>query len=114
MNAGDQTVRIPESMRAVVLTAHGSMDKLVFHNDWPVPKPDNNEVLIKVTACGMNNTDVNTRSGWYSKAVSEATTEEAYDSVGSSDPCWLPLIRLRIFTLPNRLLSTNATPEILC
>ena len=57
-------------MRAVVLTAHGSMDKLVFHNDWPVPKPDNNEVLIKVTACGMNNTDVNTRSGWYSKAAS--------------------------------------------
>ena len=81
-------MRIPETMRAVVLTAHGGMDKLVFHNDWPVPKPNNNEVLIKVAACGMNNTDVNTRSGWYSKAVSEATTGEAYDSIGTSDPSW--------------------------
>ena len=81
-------MRIPETMRAVVLTAHGGMDKLVLHNDWPVPKPNNNEVLIKVAACGMNNTDVNTRSGWYSKAVSEATTGEAYDSIGTSDPSW--------------------------
>ena len=81
-------MRIPETMRAVVLTAHGGMDKLEFHNDWPVPKPDNNEVMIKVAACGMNNTDVNTRSGWYSKSVSEATTGEAYDSVGTNDPSW--------------------------
>jgi NADPH:quinone reductase-like Zn-dependent oxidoreductase len=35
-------------------------------------------VLIKVGACGLNNTDVNTRTGWYSKAVTEATTGSAY------------------------------------
>jgi len=29
-----------------------------------------------------------TRSGWYSKAVSEATTGDAYDSVNADDPSW--------------------------
>ncbi len=79
---------IPETMQAIVLTGHGGMDKLVYHTDWPVPVPGKDEVLIKVGACGMNNTDVNTRSGWYSKAVSEATTGDAYDSVDEEDPSW--------------------------
>jgi NADPH:quinone reductase-like Zn-dependent oxidoreductase len=41
-------------------------------------------VLIKVHACGLNNTDVNTRSGWYSKTVREATTGSAYEQVDDS------------------------------
>jgi NADPH:quinone reductase-like Zn-dependent oxidoreductase len=36
----------------------------------------------------MNNTDVNTRSGWYSKTVSDATTGAAFDEVGEDDPTW--------------------------
>ena len=79
---------IPKTMRAVVLTDHGGLDKLVFHDDWPVPTPSPDQVLIKVHACGLNNTDVNTRSGWYSKAVSEATTGGAYQEVGEDDPTW--------------------------
>ncbi|MGH1477943.1 MAG: alcohol dehydrogenase catalytic domain-containing protein [Geminicoccales bacterium] len=79
---------IPETMRAMVLTGHGSFDKLVFHGDWPTPTPAPDEVLIKVHACGLNNTDVNTRSGWYSKTVNEATTGEAYQEVDGSDPSW--------------------------
>ncbi len=79
---------IPETMRAFVLTGHGDMDKLVFHDDWPTPKPESGEVLIKVHAAGLNNTDVNTRSGWYSKAVTEATTGGAYDTVDEEDPSW--------------------------
>ncbi len=50
--------------------------------------PGPNDVLIKVHACGLNNTDVNTRSGWYSKTVSEGTTGAAYDEVGEEDPTW--------------------------
>ena len=80
--------QVPEKMRAFVLTGHGGMDKLVFHDDWPVPKPDAGEVLIRVHACGLNNTDVNTRTGWYSKAVSEATTGAAFDKVDADDPSW--------------------------
>ena len=79
---------IPTTMRAFVLTGHGDMDKLVLHTDWPVPSPKANQVLIKVAACGLNNTDVNTRSGWYSKAVTEATTGGAYNTVNTEDPTW--------------------------
>ena len=62
--------RIPDTMRAVVLTGHGGLDKLVFHENWPTPVPETDEVLIRVGACGLNNTDVNTRSAWYSKGLS--------------------------------------------
>jgi len=33
----------------------------------PIPSPGDNEVLIRVAAAGVNNTDINTRIGWYSK-----------------------------------------------
>ncbi|MEM7289352.1 MAG: alcohol dehydrogenase family protein [Pseudomonadota bacterium] len=79
---------IPETMKAVVLTGHGGMEMLEYHEDWPTPKPGQQEVLVKVHACGMNNTDVNTRSGWYSKAVTEATTGDGYASVDDEDPTW--------------------------
>ncbi len=89
---------IPETMHAVVLTGHGGLEALVYHTDWPVPTPGDNDVLIKVAACGMNNTDVNTRTGWYSKAVSEATTGSAYDTVDEEDPTWggAPIVFPRI------------------
>ena len=75
-------------MRAVVLMRHGDLDALEYHRDWPTPQPGTGEVLVKVAACGMNNTDVNTRSGWYSQAVTEATTGGAYEEVGDDDPTW--------------------------
>ena len=79
---------LPTTMKAIVLTAHGGPEVLEYRTDYPVPVAGPNQVLIKVGACGMNNTDVNTRSGWYSKAVTEATTGAAYDEVGGDDPTW--------------------------
>ena len=79
---------LPTTMRAVVLTGHGGLDKLEVRDDWPVPTPGADEVLIRVGACGLNNTDVNTRSGWYSKSVTEATTGNAYAEVDDADPTW--------------------------
>lgn len=76
------------TMKAMVLTGHGGMDKLEWHTDWPRPEAGENEVLIRVLACGLNNTDVNTRSGWYSKAVTGATTGEAYDRLNEGDQSW--------------------------
>lgn len=81
-------MNIPDTMKAFVLTGHGDMDKLEYHEHWPVPTPADHDVLIKVHACGLNNTDVNTRSGWYSKAVTEATTGAAYAELDSQDPSW--------------------------
>ncbi len=85
-------------MQAIVLTGHGGLEALVYHTDWPVPVAGDNDVLIKVAACGMNNTDVNTRSGWYSKAVTEATTGSAYETVDEEDPTWggAPIVFPRI------------------
>ena len=35
-------------MRAVVLTGHGSMDKLEYHEDRPTPEPGPGDVVVKV------------------------------------------------------------------
>ena len=61
-------------MRAVVLSGHGGLDKLVYHEDWPTPSPGPGEVLVRVGACGLNNTDINTRTAWYSTSVTEGIT----------------------------------------
>ena len=79
---------IPPTMKAFLLTGHGAMDKLVFRDDWPTPTPAANEVLIKVHACGLNNTDVNLRTAWYSKAVTGATTGGELTSAQSDDAAW--------------------------
>lgn len=73
---------LPSTMKAMVTMGHGDLDQMVLHEDWPRPEPAAGEVLIRVGACGLNNTDVNTRSGWYSKTVTDATTGGAFDEVG--------------------------------
>lgn len=64
---------IPAVMTAVQLTGHGGFDKLDYRTDVPVPRPAADEVLVRVGAAGINNTDVNTRIGWYSKSVTSGT-----------------------------------------
>src|SRR3954469_2613193 len=63
MNAMTRT--LPATMAAVLLTGHGGPEKLVYRTDVKVPAPAPGEVLVKVTACGMNNTDVWVRQGAY-------------------------------------------------
>ena len=79
---------IPETMRAFVLKGHGESDQLQYNEDWPVPVPKANEVLIKVHACGCNNTDINTRTAWYSKGVTENTTGGAFENADDDDAAW--------------------------
>ena len=80
--------QIPEKMRAFVLHGHGDFDKLQLHDDWPVPAPSIDQVLIRVKACGLNNTDINTRTGWYSKTVTSATTGGTYEGDQDEDGGW--------------------------
>ena len=70
-------MRIPAKMTAVVLTGHGGFDKLVIRHDVPVPSPGPDEVLIRVGACGVNNTDINTRLGWYAPTGGKAADDDA-------------------------------------
>ncbi len=60
-------------MRAVLLRGHGGLEQLEYREDVPVPIPAAGEVLIRVGAAAVNNTDINTRIGWYSKSVSGGT-----------------------------------------
>ena len=63
---------IPKHMRGVQLVAHGGPDVLVHKTDIPTPRPGPMDVLIRVAAAGVNNTDINTRVGWYSKGDNDA------------------------------------------
>ncbi len=56
-----------QQMRGVWLTGHGDFDKLKVRTDIPRPEPGPGEVLIRVAAAGVNNTDINTRLAWYSR-----------------------------------------------
>ncbi|MEU6229221.1 alcohol dehydrogenase family protein [Streptomyces sp. NPDC047042] len=82
---------VPTAMNAVVLTGHGGIDRLFSRGDAPTPQPQEGEVLVRVGACGLNNTDINTRTGWYDRKVESSVTEELGlhgrdDDAGSS---WL-------------------------
>ena len=82
---------IPETMYAVQLTGHGGIEMLDYRSDVPVPTPGRGEVLIRVAAAGVNNTDINTRIGWYSKAVTEDTNTggaSGFETVDDDDASW--------------------------
>ncbi len=66
----------PKVMAGAVLTGHGGLEKVVIRDDLPIPEPNAGEVLVKVGACGMNNTDINTRIGWYSRSIRSGTTTD--------------------------------------
>ena len=68
---------MPKTMRAVVTTGHGGLDRLVYREDVPVPELAAGEVLIAVGACSVNNTDINTRTGWYAPSVLGGTQVDA-------------------------------------
>lgn len=82
---------IPTTMRAVVLTGHGGLDKLEYRTDVKVPEPGPEEVLVKVAAAAVNNTDINTRIGWYSKSVRGDTgggATDGFEDLDDSDGGW--------------------------
>ncbi|WP_298853689.1 alcohol dehydrogenase family protein [uncultured Ruegeria sp.] len=64
---------VPKTMSGVYLTGHGGSEVLEWRDDIPVPEPGPGQVLVRVAAAGVNNTDINTRVGWYSSDVTGAT-----------------------------------------
>ena len=63
-----------ETMKAVVTTGNGGYDRLDYR-DVPLPRPGRGEVLLRVLAAGVNNTEINTRLGWYSASVETGTEQ---------------------------------------
>ncbi|MHA7155594.1 alcohol dehydrogenase family protein [Arthrobacter sp. TMN-50] len=75
------TAAATETMTAVVTTGVGGDDRLVVSR-VPVPAPIEGEVLVRVLAAGMNNTDINTRLGWYSSSVTKGTSDASGEVAG--------------------------------
>ena len=61
-------------MKAVVTTGNGGYEKLDYR-DVPIPALGPKEVLLQVLSAGVNNTEINTRLGWYSSTVTTSTEE---------------------------------------
>ncbi|MGI9463671.1 MAG: alcohol dehydrogenase catalytic domain-containing protein, partial [Aestuariivirgaceae bacterium] len=72
------------TMMAVVTTGNGDYDKLDYRK-VPMPEPAPGEVLLKVLAAGVNNTEINTRLGWYSSSVTGSTEETAEADLTAKD-----------------------------
>jgi len=64
------------TMKAVVTMGNGDYDRLQYR-DVPIPQLEDGEVLLRVLAAGMNNTEINTRLGWYSSSVTGDTAAAA-------------------------------------
>jgi len=63
---------MPSQMKAMVTMGHGGYEQLVYR-DVPIPALREGEVLLRVLAAGINNTDINSRVGWYGAGWSGAT-----------------------------------------
>jgi alcohol dehydrogenase len=79
---------VPSTMRAMLLTGHGGPEVLHYRTDVPVPVPGPGEVLVRVGACGVNNTDIWVREGAYGRS----DDPEAVASF-SDNPLQFPMIQ---------------------
>ena len=78
------TKTLPDEMMAVVTTGNGGYDKLEYRR-VPRPVPGPGEVLLRVLAAGVNNTEINTRLGWYSSSVTSDTSATAESQEAQSE-----------------------------
>ena len=82
----------PDVMTGVYLHGHGGPDQLRIHHDIAVPVPESGEVLIRVGGSSVNNTDINTRTGWYSRGSSPregswSGTSISFPKIQGADCC---------------------------
>ena len=76
------------AMRAALLLGIGGPEMLEVRDDVPVPRAGPGDVVVRVAACGLNNSDINTRVGWYSRSITTATEESGYDKADVRDVGW--------------------------
>lgn len=61
---------------------------LEWREDLPTPAPGRGDVIVRVMAAAVNNTDINTRTAWYSKGDADAA-----DATWSGAPLTFPRIQ---------------------
>lgn len=59
---------LPPTMTAAVTKGHGGIDMIEVHMDWPTPIATEGNVVIRVAAAAVNNTDLWSRQGAYGNA----------------------------------------------
>ena len=64
------------TMTAAITLGNGGFEMIEIQQ-VPVPFAGPGEVRIKVLAAGVNNTEINTRLGWYSAEVTSSTDASA-------------------------------------
>lgn len=78
-------------MKAVVTAGNGGYDKLQCRV-VNLPTLERGEILLQVLAAGVNNTEINTRIGWYSSSVTtgteDAATAEGQQATKKADGGW--------------------------
>jgi NADPH:quinone reductase-like Zn-dependent oxidoreductase len=77
-----------DKMWGVVLTGHGGPEMLEWRDDLTIPALGRTDVLVEVGAAAVNNTDVNTRTAWYSKGDADAA-----DATWTGTPLEFPRIQ---------------------
>ncbi|MEJ6395958.1 alcohol dehydrogenase family protein [Gymnodinialimonas sp. 2305UL16-5] len=81
LNAGDHNDLAKKNVRRCP-------DRLEWRDDLPVPVAGSGDVIVRVHAAGVNNTDINTRTAWYSKGDGAAE-----DATWSGAPLSFPRIQ---------------------
>ncbi len=72
-----------KTMKAMVLTGHGGVDKLVY-KDVEIPCPKKGEVLVEVHATAKNNTDRKARIGVYGVDDNNKNEVTSFDMSGGN------------------------------
>jgi len=68
VNSAASGIGVPQTMTAAVTVRHGGPDATEIRTDWPVPEVGDHDVLVRVTAAALNNTDIWSRAGAYGTA----------------------------------------------
>ncbi|WP_217909605.1 alcohol dehydrogenase family protein [Desulfosediminicola flagellatus] len=71
------------TMKAIVTNGNGGYEELEYR-DVPLPTLAQGEVLLQVLAAGVNNTEINTRLGWYSSKVTTGTEDLSSEEKGKA------------------------------
>jgi NADPH:quinone reductase-like Zn-dependent oxidoreductase len=71
---------LPTRMRAALLMGLGGEEQIDVRDDVAVPPVARGQVLVRIRAAAVNNTDLNLRTGWYSKDAQSAA--DAVDDAG--------------------------------
>ena len=51
-------------MKAITISQHGGREVLTYNSDYPTPVPEEGEVLVEVSATGLNRVDIMVRKGY--------------------------------------------------